>query len=112
MTFHHLIEKLSKYQAKILPGLEELNREGRLPEDLAKSINPAIEWTNSVIDLDLGAAEVPTKTPDIDPMLQFSNKISEYRNMFDPKTVSDIEEYTELTESLFEMVKEADIKPM
>lgn len=110
MKFHHLIEKLSKSQAKLVSGLEELNKEGKLPFDLADAINPAIEWTNNVIDLKLGEAEVPTQCPDIDPMLKFSNKMSEYRDMFDEKTKSEIEEYTELTESLFEMVKESGIK--
>lgn len=110
MKFHHLIEKLSAYQAKLVPGLEALNAEGKLPEDLAKTINPAIEWTNAVYDLRLGEAEVPIMTPDIDPMLAFSNKMSEYRNLFDNRMISDIEEYTELTETLFQMVKEADVK--
>lgn len=109
MKFHHLIEKLSKYQAKFIPGLEEANAEGKLPYDLADAINPAIEWTNNVINLKLGDAEVPDHVPDIAPMLTFSNKMSEYRDMFDKKMISEIEEYTELTQTLFQMVKEANV---
>lgn len=104
MTYHHLVEKILDYQDKIRDHINKFMSEDELPPDLVAKADAADAWGVEA-DEKLGKAEVPTMAPNIDPVLDYSNALWMYKGMFDEKVVSEINEYRELVEELFDMVK-------
>lgn len=110
MTFEHLLDKLSKCQYKIEEHMTDIQSADQIPPVLKEAADKAAIWLESA-PKKLGEAEVPTMAPDIDPILDYTNALHLYADMFDEKTKSEIAEYEELSKELFQMVKESDIKP-
>lgn len=108
MKFKHLIEKMQKCQNRIDEHIADQENPVTIPDDLSLKMNEAQVWLDEV-NPDLGFAEVPDKAPDIDVMSEYSNKLYEYKDIFDKKVQSEIAEMRELIEVLFNKVKEPDI---
>lgn len=107
MEFKHLIEKMQKCQDRIDKHIADQKDAVSIPDDLSLKMNEAQIWLDEV-DPDLGYAEVPDKAPDIDVMSAYSDKLYEYRDIFDDKARSEAMEMRELIEVLFNKVKEPD----
>lgn len=105
MRYDHLVEKIAKLQEKIMPAVDAVAFDGEEVLDLARSSEAAKVWVMGAQNHKLGEAEAPTKAPSIDPMMDFANALALHAGMFDEKTQSEIQEYTELIEELFDHVK-------
>lgn len=106
MRYDHLVEKISKLQDKIMPHVDAIAFDGEAVLDLARASEGAKIWVMDAKSHKLGEAEVPSEVPNIDPMLEFSNALSLHAGMFDAKVQSEIQEYNELVEELFQKAKE------
>lgn len=104
MKYIHLVEKLQKYQDKIKEGIAKDKDVDTIPVDLDEKCKAADAWLAEA-DKKLGSAEVPTLTPDIDPILDYSTALDHYSHMFSEKVQSEITEFAELVRELFQMVK-------
>lgn len=104
MTYHHLIDKLTACQVKILEHIESSDVASTLPPDLVEKTRQADAWLASANEK-LGQAEVPELVGNIDPVMDYANAINLYQDMFDEKTRSEITKFNELTDLLFEETK-------
>lgn len=105
MRYDHLVEKIAKLQEKIMPAVDAVAFDGEEVLDLARSSEGAKVWILEAENHKLGDAEAASKAPNIDPMMDFANALALHAGMFDEKTQSEIQEYTELVEELFNHVK-------
>lgn len=108
MTYEHLVEKMQKEQAKFMPAIDQLEQDGKLPEDFARAVANVKEW-DSVARVKLGAAEVAADAPNVDPVDAFSNALATYQGMFSEKEQEAMQLYREYAAELFNMVKGASI---
>lgn len=111
MTYDKLIRKIADLQGKIGPALASAEDAGLQDEDTRAKLEAAERWMESA-PKKLGEAEVARDVPDITPLVELSNRLFTYQNAFEPHIRSLIEEYREYVQRLFELVEEADVKPM
>lgn len=104
MTYDHLYEKMLKEQAKFMPGIERIQSEGKMPEDLAKALAGIEQW-NTEADQKLGNAEAPQMAPNIDPVNAFSNALGMYSGMFTDSERGAIQRYQEYAEAMFNLLE-------
>ncbi len=104
MTYEHLYEKMMKEQAKFMPRIEQLQAEGKLPDDLAKALAGAQQW-DAEADLKLGSTEAPVLAPNVDPVNAFSNTLGTYQGLFTEQEQSAIQLYQEYAEEMFNLVE-------
>lgn len=109
MTYEHLVEKMQKEQAKFMPTIQQIEREGRMPEDLGHAVAGMEDW-NEVALKKLGSAEVAADAPSMDPVSAFSNALELYQGMFPEKERAAIQLYREYASDLFDQVKGANIR--
>ncbi len=104
MTYHHLVEKIIHYQDKIRDHINSFMSADKLPPDLVQKADNADFWGIEA-DKKLGKAEVPEMIPNMDPLMDYANALWMYKDMFDEKVKSEINEYGELVKELFDMAE-------
>lgn len=105
MEYKHLIDKIADHQKRIEEHVEKDMAGQELPPDLVEKREGALAWLAEA-DKKIGDAEVPELVPNIDPLLDYTNKLDYYSHMFSEKTQSKITEFNELVRELFQMDKE------
>lgn len=86
LTYEDIFPKIAKYQDKIFPALEKLQKSGEMPEILAKRWAVILSGDDSTV-----------------AFREFSESLGMYAGMFDEHTQSHIAEYRELVQTLFQM---------
>lgn len=95
MTYQELVVKLIEIQKHLMPDLEKLEREDRLPHDLKVAKAEIIEWEHTV-DGKGGLEEAP----EIWPVEKFAQALSEHYDDFNDFMRRNIAEYETLAEQL------------
>lgn len=109
MTYEHLVEKMQKEQAKFMPAIQQMEQEGRMPEDLGRAVAGMEAWNEAALKK-LGSAEVAADAPSMDAVSAFSNALDLYQGMFSEKERSAIQLYREYASDLFSRVEGANVR--
>lgn len=95
MTYQELVTKLIEIQKHLMPDLEKLEREDRLPHDLKVAKAEIIEWEHTV-DGNGGLEEAP----EIWPVEKFAQALRDHYDDFNDFMRRNIAEYETLAGQL------------
>lgn len=98
MDYQETITKLCQLQRKIMPTLETLQHEGKLPHDLRIAKDEALEWED-VIDGKAGLENAPS----MKPVKNFAKALAENLSLFSAEKQEDIDAYRVLAAELPEV---------
>lgn len=95
MDYQEAITKLCQLQRKLMPTLEKLQHEGKLPHGLRIAKDEILEWQD-VMDGDSGLENAPS----IKPVEHFAKELSENMDLFSSEKKEDIDAYRVLAAEL------------
>lgn len=95
MTYQELVTKLIEIQKHMMPELEHLEREGKLPHEMAVAKAEIIEWERNVDGW--GGLE---EAPEIWPVEKFARELRVNYDMFNDFMHRNIAEYETLAAQL------------
>lgn len=94
-TYQEIVIKLLAHQRHMMPELEELKRQGKLPFELMRAMTGAEEWKD-VVDGDGGLEEAVS----IEPVEKFAKALKDSEHFLDEHERRLAEEYCSLVGDL------------
>lgn len=98
MDYQETVTKLSELERKLMPDIEKLQEEGKLPHGLKIAKDEILEWEDAIDGKD-GLRDTPT----MKPVRDFARELEENKDLFASERQDNIAEYRVLAAELPEV---------